>query len=570
MASFKPVGLSYGSGPSQASFRTAFVSPNRFRFEVNGSGKSFWVVWTDGDVIKTTGSGGFLDRSNSLDGALLQLGFPSFSSSLVVPQLLLPKLLRDADLLSLISNPTLTGEEKVDGHKAFRIEGILWAQPIIVWVDRERYLILKVSRRLDINSRSQEVTIKYEPKLNVDIAPERLVAPPAPTPAVSAANVLTGKPSSGAPPYLKPFGLSLGTGRTSEKNGVKPAEDDDVVRVDTDLVVSSVLVVDPAGKIVNGLTKDDFVVKEDDKLQDVASLSRGDSKDVARSIVLIIDYSGSQLPYIRTSIESAKMLVDKLNPKDRMAIVTDDVKLLADFTSDKALLKSRLESLKNSALGGYIGASDQFDALMATLNELFSNEDIRPIVIFQTDGDELGHLKGNLPTMPFWLPRRFSFEDILAAAERTKVTIYPVISGVRYVGIPDAEFPQRALTDWKDRQAASVELLRARNIPMKSFQDDRTPPPVFLTNYAMQWRTRQMAMVQMAKLTGAWPEFLEQPGQADEIYTRILTDIDRRYVLGYYPTNRTRDGKRRKVAVEVRGHPEYLVWGQKSYFARTN
>jgi len=115
-----------------------------------------------------------------------------------------------------------------------------------------------------------------------------------------------------------------------------------------------------------------------------------------------------------------------------------------------------------------------------------------------------------------------------------------------------------------------VELLRARNIPLKSFQDDRTPPPVFLTNYAMQWRTRQMAMVQMAKLTGAWPEFLEQPGQADEIYTRILSDIDRRYVLGYYPTNRTRDGKRRKVAVEVRGHPEYLVWGQKSYFARTN
>jgi hypothetical protein len=87
-------------------------------------------------------------------------------------------------------------------------------------------------------------------------------------------------------------------------------------------------------------------------------------------------------------------------------------------------------------------------------------------------------------------------------------------------------------------------------------------------NYATQWRTRQMAMVQLAKLTGAWPEFLETPEQADEIYTRILTDIDRRYIIGYYPTNRARDGKRRKVSVEVRGHPEYLVWGQKSYFAR--
>jgi hypothetical protein len=74
--------------------------------------------------------------------------------------------------------------------------------------------------------------------------------------------------------------------------------------------------------------------------------------------------------------------------------------------------------------------------------------------------------------------------------------------------------------------------------------------------------------VEIAKHAGAWAEFLERPDQADEIYTRVLTDIDRRYVLGYYPSNRTRDGKRRKVSVEVRGHPEYLVWGQKTYFAR--
>jgi hypothetical protein len=372
------------------------------------------------------------------------------------------------------------------------------------------------------------------------------------------------------PPTLKRFGLSLaGNWSVSEKAGGRPTEDDDVVRVDTDLVVSSVLVVSPDGKIVTGLTKDDFIVKEDDKIQEVASLSRGDNKDVPRSIVLIIDYSGSQLPYIRTSIESAKMLVDKLNPKDRMAIVTDDVKLIANFTADKELLKSQLERLKVSSLAGYLGDSDQFDAMMATLNELFNNEDIRPIVIFQTDGDELESLKGNVPPTPFWLPRKFGFEDILAAAEKTRVTIYPVISGMRYAGVPDAELSDRARTDWDKRWSANMEMLRARNIPVPK-RDPGGPAPELLWRDAMQWRTRQMAMTQMAKLTGAWPEFLEQPGQADEIYTRILTDIDRRYILGYYPTNRARDGKRRKVAVEVRGHPEYLVWGQKSYFAPAN
>ena len=210
--------------------------------------------------------------------------------------------------------------------------------------------------------------------------------------------------------------------------------------------------------------------------------------------------------------------------------------------------------------------------MMATLNELFDNEDVRRIVIFQTDGDELENLKGNVPAgTPFWLPRRFGFDDILTAAERTKATIYPVISGLRYVGVPDAELSERARTDFDNRQKASIEMLRARNLPLGMVRDDpKGPAPEFLWRYANQWRTRQMAMVEMAKLTGAWPEFLEQPGQADEIYTRILTDIDRRYIIGYYPTNRTRDGKRRKVAVEVRDHPEYLVWGQRSYFARTN
>ena len=72
----------------------------------------------------------------------------------------------------------------------------------------------------------------------------------------------------------------------------------------------------------------------------------------------------------------------------------------------------------------------------------------------------------------------------------------------------------------------------------------------------------------LAKFTGTIPEFLEEPGQADEIYTRVLTDIDRRYVIGYYPTTRMHDGKRRKVSIEVRNHPEYAVWGQKAYFAK--
>ena len=339
------------------------------------------------------------------------------------------------------------------------------------------------------------------------------------------------------------------------------------MRVDTDLVVCPVLVVDAQGRIVTGLTREDFIVKEDDKTQEIGSFSLGDSKDVPRSIVLVIDYGGSQVPYIKTSIEAAKTLVDKLNPRDRMAIVTDDVKLLVDFTSDKELLKQQLDGLKTKALSGLIGLSEQYDALMATLNELFNREDVRPIIIFQTDGDELGSLKGGEPLSLFSLPRKFSYQDILTATETSRVTIYSVISGVQFAGAPQDEMVKRARADWENRQKATGFFIAAKNLPTPSIVVNDDPGDDFYKNYAAQWQRRQLALVGIAKYTGAWAEFLERPDQADEIYTRVLTDIDRRYIVGYYPTNRARDGPRRKVKIEVRNHPEYLVWGQRSYFA---
>jgi hypothetical protein len=78
---------------------------------------------------------------------------------------------------------------------------------------------------------------------------------------------------------------------------------------------------------------------------------------------------------------------------------------------------------------------------------------------------------------------------------------------------------------------------------------------------------RQTALASVAKLSGGWPEFLEKPEQASAIYSRILSDINRRYIIGYYPTNIVRDGKLRKAHFEVRNHPEYVVWGRKSYYA---
>ena len=76
----------------------------------------------------------------------------------------------------------------------------------------------------------------------------------------------------------------------------------------------------------------------------------------------------------------------------------------------------------------------------------------------------------------------------------------------------------------------------------------------------------QVAAARVAELTGGWASFLGSPEDAYEVYGRILADINRRYILGYYPANKELDGKLRRVRVEVRGHPEYVIQGGRSYY----
>lgn len=77
----------------------------------------------------------------------------------------------------------------------------------------------------------------------------------------------------------------------------------------------------------------------------------------------------------------------------------------------------------------------------------------------------------------------------------------------------------------------------------------------------------QGALINLAKLSGGSGEFLETRSQAAEIYNRIVKDINQRYIVGYYPTNKDHDGKRRRISISVKGHPDYVITSRTSYYA---
>src|SRR6185436_17180744 len=179
------------------------------------------------------------------------------------------------------------------------------------------------------------------------------------------ATVTVAQSQSKEKPTLKDFGSSLKKLKWDpekkqaviNEQGSHDGTDDDVIRIETSLVTSDVLVTDRQGRPIHNLAATDFDVSEDGAPQQVGHFVLGNNTSLPRSIVLIIDYSRSQFPYIADSIEAAKGFVDKLGPYDRMAIITDDVELLVDFTHNKQELKNGLDSLldRTRSSGGFLG-----------------------------------------------------------------------------------------------------------------------------------------------------------------------------------------------------------------------
>ena len=412
-------------------------------------------------------------------------------------------------------------------------------------------------------------------------------------------------------PKLKDFGASLRKLKWDpQKNETVISQqagssDEDVIRIETSLVTSDVLVTDRQGRPIRDLKPTDFTVSEDGVAQQIGHFVLGDNVNLSRSIVLVIDYSRSQFPYIADSIAAAGVLVDKLGPNDRMAIVTDDVELLVDFTNDKQALKKGLETLleRNRGAKGFLGVggkrprfgrSAQFSALMATLSEAFDDEDQNPVIVFQTDGDEIEFLRNSLIVheVPARVPpellrelqeeveqkrklqqslvTEFSLDDVYRAAEKSRATIYSIIPRTRLLDLTQDEQikrlaaeDERSLATWAESSSE-----KARN-NFKVLQEQRRKK---LTSEVLQARIDQelkiqRALVDLAKLSGGWAEFLETKAQTATIYNRILADLNLRYIIGYYPTNRAHDGKRRQINIEVRGHPEYIITSRKSYYA---
>ena len=189
------------------------------------------------------------------------------------------------------------------------------------------------------------------------------------------------------------------------------------LKVATRLVAVSAIARDKAGQPVSGLTRDDFLLKQDGKPQPIRYFSQGSSLPL--TLALMVDTSGSQRNYIQDEVNAGRVFFRAMmaQPADRAVLVQFDSSILqlAKITNSVTTLEHALAYLYQSHAG--IGPPGRggtllFDAVCAVSHIELGNQIGRRAMVILTDGGDNGS--------------RFSQKKAIEEAQRADIMIYSV------------------------------------------------------------------------------------------------------------------------------------------------
>jgi Ca-activated chloride channel homolog len=285
--------------------------------------------------------------------------------------------------------------------------------------------------------------------------------------------------------------------KPKDKDQEPQDKDAPVVKLSADLVMLDVTVVDPGNKPVMDLAQNQFQVFEDKLPQKVEFFNR---EQVPVSVVFAIDTSGSMRSKLDTVIKASINLVKESRPTDEMAVVEfkDQPELLTEFTTDVNDVTDTLQGLVASR------QTAMLDALyLASDYANKEGKNRRKAVIIVTDGlDKNSYYK---------------FEEVVDHMRELDVQVYLI-----------------------------------------GFTNDLSKDGAWIFSKSEKDKAEGL-LNKLALETGGRTFFPRELSEVHTIAQQISTDLRTQYVLGYYPTNASRDGTFRSVKVQVNAGNRRLV-----------
>jgi Ca-activated chloride channel family protein len=359
----------------------------------------------------------------------------------------------------------------------------------------------------------------------------------------------------------------VGPGEQSAALPAKPAPQDvdegDVVRVDTQLVSVPAIVTAPNGRPLAGLRTENFMVFENGQPQKISDFA---TTEAPFEIAILLDTSGSTRADVALIRQAASSFIDALRPGDRVALVGfsmgrqgrtgPKVDLLCKLTDDRKTLRAAIENLGSSS------GTPFYEALERIADEVFQEpprEELRGrrAIVALTDGvDSTSNTE---------------FQSARAKLMRAGVASY-------FIQVNTEDFVEdRLLKDCQDDGRLTLsakQLQRYRRIfhPQARAEDfvdfcemgsfERMQVSRDLYNLARR------EMNELAKASGGTNFLAASLQDARAAFARVAAEIGTQYSLGYYPTNKARDGKFRTIRVEIQGLKDKpLVRAREGYYA---
>ena len=302
----------------------------------------------------------------------------------------------------------------------------------------------------------------------------------------------------------------------------------DVISVDTTEVMFPVTVRDSSGRLINDLTRNDFRIYEDNRLQPLSDLAL---RQVPVDVVLMVDSSSSVASNLDDFRRAAEGFAGRLQADDRISLIKfdDRVELLQDWTKSRFQLKRALNRIEP-------GMFTRFnDALLLASREQFAEAaKSRRAIIVLSDGIDSGRGTANL-------------EAALRALIQAQVTVYVVANTEIARANKRAELDQLL---GSTGGAAQFNQLRIEDLREGLRVLDRS----------------EQNLAQLAQATGGR---LYRPTTFDALestYAEVADELRHQYALYFTPMNKARDGSFRRVRVET-ANPAYKPQTRVGYFA---
>jgi VWFA-related protein len=277
-------------------------------------------------------------------------------------------------------------------------------------------------------------------------------------------------------------------------------QDQFTINVEVPLVTLDVVVADDRGDPITGLQKNNFRVSEDGVAQPVSNFA---TPEAPITCVMVVEFSSRGIygypVYAANAVNWADVFLAQLRKDDWIGLVSFDMRthVEVDFTQDKMAVHSYLSRM---IIPGF-RESNVFDAVMETLDNLKDVKGRKAMLLLASGIDTFS---------------KHTLDDLLKRVKQTDVTIYPV--GVaRFLSY---YLEGRGLLSGPGR----LDFYQAEN-----------------------------QMNEIARLTGGHAFFPVFDGAVPGIMQEVASMLRSQYSLGYTPTNQSRDGKYRKIKVEVVG-----------------